>query len=316
MAALLLRHKLGVLWGIARFCGRERLSWMLSLLIHACVILMLLSVWMIVLQPARQRPVGPVVGGYYNRGPALKPEAPKGPDEQLSLAGPAAWPAPAAVSRQDYLDVYGRAGAAEGHRQVAIDLPGGGPDTQLRLPVSGDAAGLTDIGRPWAAAQRGNVRVVYVLDASGSMIDCADAVKRRPMVDLSFLAFDQQKGRGDSFNIIFYRNKPDAFWPGLLPATDRHKLAALRWLRPIRSWGQTEPAAALRLAFSFRPDHIVILSDGEFDPQVLAVAEGLLRSAQNPVKIIAIGYGKGFSGKNLEKLASMAGGSFIRLSDD
>lgn len=307
----------GILSRLSDRFGREGLCWVISLLFHACLIVLLVSVWIIVVRPKDRVSVGPVVGGWHHRAQRLRASAPKGDDRRLSLAGSSAWPAVAQVFKPDRTEAFGRSGlASRGRTDAQIALPGRGPCEQLKLPGWGRGAGLTEIGEARHRPGGGPIRVVYVLDASGSMIDHLDAVKKRLLVDLSRLAFDERTGRGDSFNVIFFRSRPEAFWSRMLLARDRNKVAAARWIRQIRAWGQTQPLAALRLAFQSRPDCIVVLSDGQFGQEVLSGVDALQRSAAAPVKIITIGYGKTFSGKNLEILAARNGGVFIRLSDE
>lgn len=299
---------------LSRSLGREKMSWVISALFHACLVMLLLSFWIVVIRPKSDLSVGPVAGEFHRQAPALRTGAPDA--DELKLAGPSLWPAGARVFKLEHPDVFGRAGVSGERQQVDMELPRGGADKQLRLPGRGGHPGLTGIGGPKGRHEAGPLRVVYVLDASGSMIGDLDVVKKRLMVDLSRLAFDENAGRVDSFNIIFFRDRPQVLWPRLLPASNRNKIAAARWVRRVRAWGQTEPAGAMKAAFGFRPSHVVVLSDGEFDEQLLAVVDGLQRSCRPRVKIIAIAYGKDFVGNNLQKLAARNGGAFIRLSGE
>jgi hypothetical protein len=97
------------------------------------------------------------------------------------------------------------------------------------------------------------------------MHDDFDLVRGKLIGELGKLEFDEKTGRGQYFNIIFFRQKAEPFSASLLPATVANRLAVANWLRGIRPSSQTDPVPALQLAFKLRPQYVVVLSDGEFE---------------------------------------------------
>lgn len=299
--------------------GREGLSWMVSLLGHGGMMLLMLLVWFVVVRPRPPRQDAPVRLMDLNSEKLSGGGAPLAEADQLQIAGPQKRPGASAWRRLAPVRAITPRGAQREGRtgeRVPIDVPGGGPDDKPRLPRGPEADGLIP-GRPPGRGPGGEARIVYVLDGSGSMLDGLDAVRRRLLVDLSWLAYDEKTGRGNRFNVIFFREGAEAFWPGgLLPATDSNKIKAARWVMRIQAVGGTDPIPALKMAFSCRPDTIVVLSDGEFDRQVLDTVRRLQAGRRIPAKIYAVAFGKDFPAENLAELASRNGGRFVRLGED
>jgi hypothetical protein len=102
--------------------------------------------------------------------------------------------------------------------------------------------------------------IVYVIDASGSMISHMQIVIDELSRSLEGLNPKQ------SFNVIFFqKNQALAVPPAnqLLPATDQDKLRALQWIHDnIVPLGRSNPLAAIELAMSHKPDVVFILSEG------------------------------------------------------
>jgi hypothetical protein len=121
----------------------------------------------------------------------------------------------------------------------------------------------------FAGTSGSNARtIVYVIDASGSMISHLQIVVDELSRSLQGLNSKQ------SFSVIFFqRNDALAVPPAnqLLPATDQDKRKTLEWIRDnIVPQGRSNPLAALTLALGHKPDVIFILSEnitgsGEFE---------------------------------------------------
>ena len=111
-------------------------------------------------------------------------------------------------------------------------------------------------------------RIVYVIDASGSMIRSLQIVIRELARSLATLSPRQ------SFAIIFFqRNQAVSVPPAnrLTPATAQARALALNWIddRVIPA-GRSNPLAALERGLSLRPDVLFLLSEnitgsGEFE---------------------------------------------------
>jgi hypothetical protein len=113
----------------------------------------------------------------------------------------------------------------------------------------------------FAGASGSNARsIVYVIDASGSMISHIQFVVDELSRSLEALNPKQ------TFSVVFFqRNDALAVPPAnrMLPATDAEKVRALEWIRDnIVPQGRSNPLAALEVALNHKPDVIFILSEG------------------------------------------------------
>jgi hypothetical protein len=112
------------------------------------------------------------------------------------------------------------------------------------------------IGQPGRAQS-----IVYVIDASGSMVDSFAAVQKELMHAVRQLQDDQR------FTIIFFqRDTAIAMMPpGLHRATAAAKQEAAANVGlevcEIQPRGSSNPVKALQLAIAYRPDAVVLLSD-------------------------------------------------------
>ncbi len=112
-----------------------------------------------------------------------------------------------------------------------------------------------------ATAPRRNKRIIYIADASGSMIglfpfilkELGDGVKNLTEVN--------------DFTVIFFQNDNAIEAPaaGLTTASDEEKRKFRNWIadesRPITPQGTSNPIAAFRLAMDYKPDIIYFASD-------------------------------------------------------
>jgi len=294
----------------------EHLSWVLSLGAHACVVVLMVSAWIVVIRPAQRKAPGEAAFRMQEAPPGITATLPFGGRvDEIKLTGEKTTPG---VDVSAWIEPKPAADAAPGtgrSKRPRVRLPGlgpagGGEDDRVRLPGKPD--GLR-IGGPPPLVGDGAARIVYVLDASGSMLEALDGVKRRLLTDLSRLSYDGKTGRGYFFGVMFYRTNVEAFWSSLLPASDANKIAAARWVRKVGARDGTDPIPALKRAFGLRPDYIVILSDGEFDRKVLDAVGALQRPMARRVRIITVAYGDDFTGTNLQELARRNGGRFVRI---
>jgi len=142
----------------------------------------------------------------------------------------------------------------------APDLIGvkGGPSS--KSPVAG-GSGAGD-GNPFAMPPGGGAanRVVYVIDASGSLIDGMPTVLAQLRAAILSLPADA------SFSIIFFQDGNVLALPqpvGLRPATKGAKRPALAWLDSgvLEPRGKTSPVPAILTALRYEPDVLFLLSD-------------------------------------------------------
>ncbi|HOI54338.1 MAG TPA: hypothetical protein PLP01_03745 [Phycisphaerae bacterium] len=123
------------------------------------------------------------------------------------------------------------------------------PSEDTTLPPSGDAG----------------PRVVFLVDASGSMTDFMVSLKPRLTAAIRHLRTDAWFYIG-----LFSQGEPQALTGNpLIPATDANKEAACRLIESVKPKGQTVPERALRRAFALRPDALYLITDGEMDASPL-----------------------------------------------
>lgn len=103
--------------------------------------------------------------------------------------------------------------------------------------------------------------VVYVIDASGSQIATISHVMRELQRSVGRLNESQK------FDVLFFRDGEAEQIPptGMRLATQKERDRAISWLTPkynrARPAGRTDPIPALKVAFGYKPQLIVIVSD-------------------------------------------------------
>lgn len=310
------------------------MPWLISLLFHAGVFLIMCFFVQVVVMKDRDAVAGPVDTGFIPTGQAdfqgLENSGFYGTDKNVIRLGN-----PDAVSPLPKGD------------PLAADIPAvpngtGGEESTVPIPGTQDPKGrpngsrfgnnmegLTD-GRPDGVPRKlgnagpgrglggGNgVRVVYMLDASGSMLERLDGVRQRLLVDLGRLGYEDGSGRGDYFGIIFFQETAHVYSTTLQPATLANKRAAVKWAGDIMAHGSTNVNAAFKEAFKLKPTLIVMLTDGEFDEQATQTAvANLQKSLDHPARIVTVGFAKGSNVENLQKLAQENGGWKLLLEED
>ncbi len=146
---------------------------------------------------------------------------------------------------------------------VALDLDTAPPSrAEFRVGSSGEAASF--VGLTTTNARK----IVYVIDASGSMIPTLPIVLQELARSLGALSERQ------SFGIIFFRRNAALVVPPagrLTPATPEARRLALEWIdEHVVPSGRSNPLAALEKALGLEPDVIFLLSEnitgsGEFE---------------------------------------------------
>lgn len=230
--------------------------WLVSLFFHAGIVLLALVItWTVSIIPKKDESVvivadfnalnyAPVVGTDANEtvvtGPKVRDAAPPGadtPTNQLrSLEGDPS---------KDIANLIGSGpGAAGGGSTLSGFAPKAGPTVVRFAGTAGSNAR----------------KIVYVIDASGSMISHMQIVVDELSRSLEHLNPKQ------SFSVIFFqKNQALAVPPAnqLIAATDQDKVKALEWIRDnIVPQGRSNPLAAIELAMSHKPDVVFILSEG------------------------------------------------------
>jgi Ca-activated chloride channel family protein len=201
-------------------------------------------------------------------------------------------------------------------------LPGGGlPDPQELIKPSGTGGGKTAGagGLPGASfmgvEDRGS-RVVYVVDASGSMYDhnAMRAAKAALVASLQGLEASQQ------FQIVFYNESPRVMSLKGAPkrqlyfATDVNKAAARQYMQQIEPDLGTRHLDAILLGLGFGPEVMFVLTDSG-DPKLTARDLNEIQrrnGGKTHIHCIEFGVGPKLPGESLnflEKLASQNNGT-------
>ena len=147
-------------------------------------------------------------------------------------------------------------------------------------------------------------RIVYILDHSGSMTDSIDYLKFEAKRSIGQLPDDA------SFHVLFFSSGPPVAMPGgqLVSATEENKAAAYRFIDGIPARGMTDPSEALKMAFALHPDLIYLLTDGEFDFEIVGLVKELNRGHE--IHINTLGFLYDMFGKPLEQIAADSGGTY------
>lgn len=166
---------------------------------------------------------------------------------------------------------------------------------------------------------------VYVLDRSTSMQGRRfNRAKKELIRSVRSLREDQ------NFYVLLFGKKTHYLFgdfsprPQCVPANQMNKERLAKWLSQQSASGNTDPRKALYLAFEMDPSAIFMLSDGEFtddkstalmDPflrrTTFKLVSALVRDLSSPPPIHAIAYEDPKSRKNMERLATMTGGTSI-----
>lgn len=99
----------------------------------------------------------------------------------------------------------------------------------------------------------GNLRILpkdvtFVLDASSSIVQRKLDVTARGVAE----AIRSLRSE-DQFNIVVFRDTPNFFRPGRVPATEANKAAALDYLKGLKAYGQTDVFSAIQPVVNSSP---------------------------------------------------------------
>ncbi|MDX1564192.1 MAG: VWA domain-containing protein [Phycisphaeraceae bacterium] len=240
------------------------MPWLVSILMHAALLLLaVFIVWSTasVIEEVER----PVVEGRLTDNPRQplrmmrreisKPTTPGSDVKTLRDADPA--------DQQSYKPLIGTAGGSGG--AATINTPGGGTAGKSS-PFGTDPSGGPDFGVEMFGQkfgeQGGNVRrVVYVVDASGSLIDTLPLVIKELKRSIAELSHEQ------AFSVIFFRGDEylEVPPPGMRDATNEYKRQVNQWLSPgadgLVPAGGGSPVEAIEQALQYRPDVMYLLSD-------------------------------------------------------
>lgn len=203
------------------------------------------------------------------------------------------------------------AGAVEDPRE-RVKSQGGAP-----RPASGTPGGVP--GAAFMGARDEGMKVVFVIDASGSMTSHNAMQVAKGALMSSLQALDERQ----QFLIIFYDDKPhviklhDETKPALAKATDLNKTLARQKISGIQPGSGTDHLPPLEMALRLNPDVIFFLTDALEPPLWPKDLERIKTLNGGRVRIHSIEFGQGPElgaaanlGNFLRKLASQNGGSY------
>jgi Ca-activated chloride channel family protein len=157
-------------------------------------------------------------------------------------------------------------------------------------------------------------RIVYVLDASGSMIteNAIAVAKRRLIASLEHLGADQD------FQIVFYNEQthmmtvPGTRQTKMFSGTDINRTLARQYIGSVTADMGTRHLPALRMALKLEPDVLYFLTDAD-DPLQAPDLDRIRKMNRKETRIHCIEFGIGGEialDNFLKKLARQNGGSY------
>ncbi len=185
---------------------------------------------------------------------------------------------------------------------------GGGPTNGFDLNLAAGDAGPEFFGLGGQA--RGARNIAYVVDRSGSMLTTLQGVKKELVESISKLR------RTQKFHVIFFNTGAPLENPPrrMVNAIQAHKNDTFEFIEQITAGGGTDPRLAVRRAFAVEPDLVYLLTDGEFDPQLVDVLNQLNRNRR--VRVFTIAYVSRAGADLLERIAREHNGEFRFVSED
>ncbi len=289
----------------------EMSPWLISLAVHAAIVLLaMFIVWSAFTESApKKEPIIPTIIPSKKPGAPLTMQAIVRPEDTSTDRRVVAPPQPQPVKISKQLEVNDQLigitqGAAGKANPFGAGL-GDGPSKATLFGVRG-----------------GDVKhVVYLVDASGSLVDTFPFVIAELKRSIGELTMDQ------TFAVVFFQgDRVLTPWPGMRKATHFNKRQAMMWIDPtsdnVRPAGaDTNPIPAIKQALHYRPQLVFLLSDNitgrqkyEIDQQVLLTETRKANLADTRINTIQFLHpdpleAYGLKG-TLEQIARQSGGRF------
>jgi hypothetical protein len=191
----------------------------------------------------------------------------------------------------------------------------------------GDGTGSAGFGLPAGSgygsggglfiSNRGARRVVFVCDATGTMIN------RFALLRMELARAIGQLQPVQSYNVVFFRDRDAAAAnkDGLLLANNDNRRKTRQFLEEFSPSGQTNPLPALKLAFAQKPELVYFLTDGEFNNLVSyqeVVAEIARLNPGRKVRVNTISFGShdAEAEEVLKRIAQENGGMYKHVAEE
>ena len=179
-----------------------------------------------------------------------------------------------AVSVVDEIEIettvtIGGAGGAVEASSMAVTPSLNGPavGTALKAEVKGGGLGGAFFGAGENKAGSYGRRIVYIVDASGSMQEHLYRQSRFGRVQTELEKSIRSLDASQKFAVIFFNDQArPAGSRSLRFATDRYKRQVVNQIMDSGPKGGTNPKGAIRRALKMKPDTIYFLTDGRFLP--------------------------------------------------
>lgn len=230
------------------------LPWMTSVLFHlGIIVLALFLVWSYLMVEPPEQPIIPVArlsenpGGQLSESESLELQATQNVRQVQSEA----------VATDQSLDNLNN---NTDSKLELVGLSGGGAAGKI-APFGTTTGTSTGIGAKFYGAGGNATKIIYVVDASGSLIDTLPFVIKELKRSISELS-DKQ-----SFTVIFFQAGSAIEVPprGWKSATSDTKKRVADWITleagNIVPRGSTNPVSAIKLALGYKPELVFVLSD-------------------------------------------------------
>ena len=222
----------------------------------------------------------------------------------------------------------GAAGGGEGQAVViGLGASGLGRGGKGAPGGAGDGDGSARFGLPAGSgygsggglfvSNRGARRIVFVCDATGTMIN------RFALLRVELTRAIRQLQPVQSYNVVFFRDRDSAAASkdGLLLASVANRRRTQQFLEDFSPSGQTNPLPALKLAFAQKPELVYFLTDGEFNNLVSyhdVIAEITRLNPGRKVRVNTISFGShdAEAEEVLKRIAQENGGLYKRVTEE
>ena len=165
------------------------------------------------------------------------------------------------------------------------------------------------------SAQGNALSVVYLVDASGTMMTKFDLVRGEVIASVKRLAPDQKFNiiafQGDSVMVLSERK--------LVPATDENKTNGYDFMERTTARGGTNPEAAITEAFSQSPQIIYFITDGldavAQQKKIEVLIEQLNQRRRTKLNVLYLGNSKDVAMFNFMNRIAAGNGGVVRIPD-
>jgi len=233
---------------------QQMLPWMTSVLFHlGIIVLALFLVWSYIMVTEEEQPIIPVARLSENPGGQLS----ESEDVELQATQNVRQVQSEEVSNDQAMENL------NSNTESKLELVGlsGGASGGKIAPFGTTTGTSSGIGARFYGAGGNATKIIYVIDASGSLIDTLPFVIKELKRSISELSDKQQ------FTVIFFQAGSAVEVPprGWKNATSDTKKKVADWITlasgNIIPRGSTNPVQALNLAMRYRPELVFILSD-------------------------------------------------------